>query len=854
MPTTNNLSKDQALNPQISEEGGNRPLENWGEGKKEPLTLVRSELSTTPNTRLSEVAKTKTEMVSKTKIGLEDRGIVKGENEEHLSQEEIKKYSHFPIYTEIRWLAEWSLRQIRKLSPFTAKNEVESLNLIFFEITTPRDNEIEIAAAEQMFANLAGLYRGGIFHFLKKQVSLSLELVADSSFIRFVVGCPLEVKSFVEKQIHGSYPTAEITEIPEYNPFKKEGFVAMRQLVTSGPTYYSIQTYKDLEKEVDPLNAITSSLSKLNLGESIVIQICLSPAGPHWQAKGQKVIFKSKNIDPEKRQYVLDEKIVEGINKKIAKLGFYAVVRIVASSPDKASAENHAQNVSSSFEQFSVPHLASFSHSRLWVQKWFMHDFLYRHTPRFLHNTVLSTEELATIYHFPGKKVQTPNIKWLLSKTGAPPQNLPTEGLYVGVSTYRAVEKPIYLKADDRRRHMYIIGQTGTGKSELLKLLARQDINEGRGLAFIDPHGDAVEDLLKTIPERRIDDVIYFDPGDIQRPPGLNILEAESEEGKHLAINSFIAFLYKVYDPNRTGIMGPRLERAIRNVMLTAMSEPGNTMVEVLRLLIDPAYANSKLPLIQDPLVKRYWTDELARTSDFHKSETLGYFASKFDRFVTEKLMRNIIGQSTSSFNFRKVMDEKKILLVNLSKGRVGEENSNFLGLVLVPRLLISAMSRVDQPEEDRSDFYLYVDEFQNFATPDFVQILSEARKYRLNLTVANQFIGQLEENIKDAVFGNVGTTVSFRVGADDAEYLEHQFEPFFSKSDLLNSPVGHAYIRLLIAGQPSTPFSMKVDWDKISAVKKDSGLAEKIKQISRSKYGRDAKLVDEEIRMRSGL
>lgn len=288
--------------------------------------------------------------------------------------------------------------------------------------------------------------------------------------------------------------------------------------------------------------------------------------------------------------------------------------------------------------------------------------------------------------------------------------------------------------------------------------------------------------------------------------------------------------------------------------MLTAMSEPQNTVVEVLRLLTDPSFAQSKLPIVQDPLVKRYWTDELARTSDFHKSEVLGYFVSKFDRFVTEKLMRNILGQSTSSFNFRGVMDERKILLVNLSKGKIGEENSNFLGLILVPRLLFAAMSRADLKEEERADFHLYVDEFQNFATPDFVQILSEARKYRLNLTVGNQFIGQLDDKIKDAVFGNVGTTVVFRVGADDAEYLEHQFEPYFDKSDLINIPVGHAYIRLLVDGQPSNPFSMEVDWKVISSVKKDEALEAKIKALSRLKYGREAGLVEEEIRTRAGL
>ena len=425
----------------------------------------------------------------------------------------------------------------------------------------------------------------------------------------------------------------------------------------------------------------------------------------------------------------------------------------------------------------------------------------------------------------------------------------------MGKSVFRGVEAKIHQTIGDRRRHTYILGQTGVGKSEFLKMLAVQDIREGRGIAFIDPHGDAVEDILTKIPPERAEDVIYFDPGDIERPMGLNILEAKSEEEKHLIVNSFIALLYKMYDPNHSGIMGPRLERAIRNVMLTAMNEEGSSMVEVLRLLISPEFAKEKIPMITDPMVKRYWTEELAQTSDFHKSETLGYFVSKFDRFVTEKIMRNIIGQSYSAFNFREVMDQQKILLVNLSKGKIGEENSNFLGLILVPRLLVAAMSRsVDTKEEDRKDFFLYVDEFQNFATPDFATILSEARKFKLALVVANQYISQMDEKVKNAVFGNVGTTVSFRVGVQDADFMAHRYEPVFNTVDLMNIPVGNCYIQMLINGAPSSPFSMAVDWEMITKTPKNQEVADMIKQLSRLKYGRDKDVVEAEIRMRAKL
>lgn len=402
---------------------------------------------------------------------------------------------------------------------------------------------------------------------------------------------------------------------------------------------------------------------------------------------------------------------------------------------------------------------------------------------------------------------------------------------------------------------MYIIGQTGTGKSQLLMFMAQQDIKAGKGLAVIDPHGTDVDDLLETIPPERAEDVILFDVGDVERPLGLNILEAETEGQKHMIINAFIAMLYKLYDPNRQGIMGPKLERAIRNVMLTAMVDKESTLVDVLRLMIDPEHVKKFLPNLTDPLVKRYWTDEVAKTSDFHKSESMGYFVSKFDRFVTERIMRNILGQPKSAINFSKVMAEKKILLVDLSKGKIGEENSNFLGLILVPRILASAMGRHTLiGKEEFPDFYLYVDEFQNFATPDFATILSEARKYKLNLIVANQFIGQLTDEIKDAVFGNVGTLATFRVGADDAEYLEHHFQPQFTQSDLINIPVGNYYLRLLVNGQPTVPFSVDLKWDEIKGVKKYEGIADKIREMSRQRYGTPVKEVEKYVNLRAGF
>jgi hypothetical protein len=380
-------------------------------------------------------------------------------------------------------------------------------------------------------------------------------------------------------------------------------------------------------------------------------------------------------------------------------------------------------------------------------------------------------------------------------------------------------------------------------------------MKEGKGLCFIDPHGDAVEDLLKRVPPERAEDVIFFNPFDTDRPMGINLLEAKTEDQKHFAATSVINMMYKLFDPYKTGIVGPRFEHAVRNAMLTVMCEEGSTFIEVMRVLTDAKYVQEILPKVTDPIIRRYWTDQIAQTSDFHKSEVLDYITSKFGRFVTNKMIRNIIGQSTSSFSFRDVMDQGKILFVNLAKGSLGEENSSFLGLILVPRILMAAMSRTDMPEEQRRDFFLYVDEFQNFATPDFAQILSEARKYRLSLTVANQFIGQIDDEVKNAIFGNVGTLMCYRVGVSDAGYLAKEFTPVFNEDDLLNIEKYHVYIKTIVNNEPVPPFSMSLQKD---FAKWKAGInpkmAEIITEMSRLRYGRDVRLVDTEIARRARL
>lgn len=737
--------------------------------------------------------------------------------------------------------------------------EKASLEYVLLQIAVPRDNEVKIDAAEQMFASLHSIYDGTFFSFLKPREYLSFEIVAKTEDIRFYVAVPHHSMDLVEKQIHGAYPGADIKEVEEYNIFTKDGEVAFASLVPAGQSYMPIRIYRDLP--VDPLSSITSVLAKMQQHEAAAIQILVQPTGSKWKDKGHSFLSSTKKneANPEKASFSVDHKTMEAVEQKIAKPGFNVTIRIVVCAPTLHDAEQHLHNIESAFHQFGSDK-NHFDLGRLLFKPFFIKDFIYRYfpvinLPFFKRFGVLNTDELATLYHFPNKSIETAHIHWVNAKRAPAPSQIPQSGMYIGKSKYRGVERPIFVSEDDRRRHTYIIGKTGTGKSQLLEEMIIQDIEAGKGVGVIDPHGELIMGVLKRIPPSRAEDVIYFDPADTERPLGLNMLEAYTEEQKHFVVTSIVGLMYKLYDPQKTGIIGPRFEHAVRNAMLTVMSEPGNTFIEVVRVLTDSAFVQELLPKVKDPIIRRYWTDQIAQTSDFHKSEVLDYIVSKFGRFVTNKLMRNIIGQSESSFNFRKVMDEGKILLCNLSKGTLGEENSNFLGLILVPRILISALSRQDVPEDKRRDFFLYVDEFQNFATPDFAQILSEARKYRLSLTVANQFIGQMEEEVKNAVFGNVGTVVAFRVGVTDANYLQHEFQPTFTETDLINVEKFNAYVKTIVQNEPVKPFSVDLskNMSEVKA-KQNTQIARAIVQLSRLKYGRSRELIEAEISQRARL
>lgn len=734
--------------------------------------------------------------------------------------------------------------------------EKRSLELVTLMVAVPEDNEVKIDAMEQIISSLSSLYKGAKFDFLQileVQPSVCLEIFGTSEDIRFYISIPKKYQDLIEKQIYSVYAGAGITVVDEPNIYPEEGKVEYCWLGIKKTPFYPLKTYKEIP--TDPLAAVTSALSKLSPGESVAIQLVLSPTNGTWAKSGKGFVSATKKSEanPEKASYKVDARQLEAIDSKSSKAGFETAIRIVSIAPSTELAKTNMSNVKACFGQFESS-WNKLSSRKIRFKNLFLEDFIYKYPVMYWHKgkTILSTDEIASIFHFPNRGVETPNIYWLKSKNAPAPTDSPQEGIYIGENDYRGIQKKFHVTTKDRQRHFYIVGQTGVGKSWLLANMALQDIKAGKGVCFIDPH-DTYEMILERIPPERVEDVIYFDPGMVDRPMGFNVMECEREDQKDFVTSSIINLMYKLYDPYKTGIVGPRFEHAIRNIMLTVMTEPEATFIEIVRCLTDPSYVQQLLPKVNDPMVKRYWTDQIANTNEFHKSEVLDYIVSKFGRFITNTMMRNIIGQSTSSFNFRKAMDEGKILIINLAKGNIGEENSAFLGLVLIPKILMAAMSRQDTPEPLRKDFYLYVDEFQNFATQDFAVIMSEARKYHLNLCVGNQFISQMDDEIKNAVFGNVGSVCSFRVGISDASFLVNQFKPTFNEHDLLNLPVGHTYLKTMVNGIPQSPFSLNITADE---VKKPGNpeMAEMIKKLSSLKYGRPREIVESEIGKRARL
>jgi hypothetical protein len=751
-----------------------------------------------------------------------------------------------------------------------------------------------IAPIESFMANLAGMKaeRGWNAFWTGRRDHFAFEIVANEGVISFYVTVADDMRQFVEQQIQAQYPDAFIEERQDYNIFGPKSVVAGLSFKFKKDYFFPIKTYQDMES--DPLNALTNSLSKFRdvKGGGAAIQYILRSAHPKWhyaatrlarEVRAGRKLFsatrmagdspisstffmvaqarrKTKN-DEERSQMPtqplsqFEEEALAKVQQKSSKSGFEANIRIVVAVDDETQANTQLAGIADAFSQYAGYEYGNgFERVKPRNLDKFLNDFIYRN---FIEHKkiILNTEEVSSMFHFPLPQAETPNILWLTSKQASAPVAMPTEGLILGHNEYRGEDQIVRIKDEDRRRHTYVIGKSGVGKSVLISNMAKQDIEAGHGVCVVDPHGDLVETILGYIPDSRLDDVIYFDPSDTERPMGLNMLEYGDDSQKDFAVQEMIAIFEKLFPPE---MIGPMFEHNMRNVMLTLMADkehPGS-IIDIPSMFTNDAFQKYKVSKLTDPAVKQFWEKEMAKTSDFHKSEMLGYLISKVGRFVENEMLRNIIGQPKSAFDFREVMDNKKILLINLAKGKTGEVNSALLGLIIVSKLQMAAMARADLPEDKRHDFYLYIDEFQNFVTDSIATILSEARKYRLDLIIAHQYIGQLVDEkqntqIRDAVFGNVGTLVSFKIGVEDAEVIAQEFAPIFNEYDVINIDKYQAYIKLLIDNAASKPFQMST----YPPGSIDPNKAAKIKEYSRIKYGVDKAAVEKDIydRMKLG-
>lgn len=749
----------------------------------------------------------------------------------------------------------------------------------------------EIGAMEQLLSSLSSIKdtRSLVNRLVYGSPNITFEIAnsAKSEEIVFYMALPKKYKESVEKQIHSFFPNAVLEKVSDYNIFFPGSVTCASVLKLKNKYTLPIKTYEKLE--IDPLNAMANALSRLEtVSEGAALQIVLKPAGTAWRSKGIHIAHQmqqgkrlsdvqahpmlkvgremtsafhgalSSSQEPgmkkEDKPVQLtpeEQELVKGIEGKSSKIGFHVNIRLVASAATKERAQMILGQLENAFTQYENGNINCFKIAKR-MNKDIAYNYIFRNFQED-ESVILNTEEIASIFHLPISVTEAPKIKWLKSNAAAPPLNIPEEGMTLGYNDYRGAKTVIKISEKDRRRHLYTIGQTGTGKSNFLQEMAKQDAKDGKGFCFIDPHGDAIEDILTAIPKERAEDVIVFDPSDVERPFGLNMMEYDPAhpEQKTFVINEMIGIFDQLYDLKSTG--GPMFEQYMRNAMLLIMEDPesGSTLMEIPKVLSDEEFRKMKLSRCTNPIVIDFWTKEAEKAGgEASLANMVPYITSKLTTFISNDMMRPIIAQQKSTINFREVMDNKKILLINLSKGRIGEINARLLGMVVVGKILMNAMARVDTPEDERKDFYLYMDEFQNVTTNSIAQILSEARKYRLCLVLAHQFIAQLKEEISKAVFGNVGSMVILRVGAEDAEFLEKQFAPTFSARDLVNVDNYHGFAKILINNVLTKPFNIGF----YPPTKGDQEIANALKELSRLKYGRDKDIVNREILERTKL
>lgn len=746
----------------------------------------------------------------------------------------------------------------------------------------------KLSNAEAMMNSIAGLsaQKGWKADLFGRTDYYSFEIVFKNNLIYFYVAAPREHLQFIKEQVTAQFPTASVEDEEDYNIFQPEGVIEGMELKFAKEYIYPLKTYKDIE--TDSLSSMTNSLSKLPEGTGAAIQFLTRSANPRWHKWGQKAASKAsqgkklteaikeakhgKNPivemmelmkpadkkEGEKKEYRLsqmEQEAVKKIEEKSAKNGLETNIRIVVAAPTEATARMAMDNVYNSFSQFNINQFGNAFKKGKFKKDSLIQNFIFREFNE-KNIMIMNAEEAGSIFHFPLPHIETPNIAWLSSRRVGLPSGMPTEGTLLGYNDYRGVKTPVYMKMKDRHRHMYVIGMTGSGKSKLLDMMCINDIKAGRGVCFIDPHGDDTDLILANIPKERMNDVIVLDPSDAERPLALNMLEYQNFDQRNFVVNEVFNIFDKLYDLKATG--GPMFEQYMKNAMLLIMEDPdsGMTLLEVSRVLSDDDFRAYKLSKCKTQVVKNFWEKEAQKAGgDASLANMVPYITSKMAPFFANDLIRPIISQQKSSFNFREAMDTQKILIIQLQKGKIGDINAFLLGMIIVGKLLGAALSRSDTPEDQRKEFFLYIDEFQNFLTDSIESILSEARKYKLCLHIAHQYVGQLtrangDVKIRNAIFGNVGSKVVFRIGTEDAEALVKEFKPVFNEYDLLNQPALSAIGKLLVNQANVRPFNIKMidmkEWNH-----EDSVLAREIKQISKMKYGTPRQEIEDEVNAR---
>jgi DNA helicase HerA-like ATPase len=772
----------------------------------------------------------------------------------------------------------------------------KDLHMTLYEVSLPEsENEGEkekplrelISSMEQFYAGLSSIADS---HTTNGHYAIEMAVSEDREELVFYIAVPSEKAALFEKHLLSIFPRAQLREErSDFNIFVDKGDTRVSYATFSAEELLPIKSYHDFD--YDPLNILVNAFSKLlPEGEGAAVQFVVKPQGDRYVRRYRKIIEKmekgkklreamrevpdsiagealnifrefatvAKSIKPEDELKEHDVKYIEQtaidqIHKKIESPVLGVNVRIAVSAKGARRAEEILHELESSFNQFenTLGNRLKFERVRPSSLREAIELFAYREFSSG-ESLPLSLRELTTLIHLPSTGTESPQLKQAKAGSAPAPIGLPQEGTLMGVNDFRNAQTKIYMTDEDRLRHLYVIGQTGTGKTSLLKNMIIQDIERGAGICMIDPHGSDIEDILANIPESRQDDVIYFDPAYTERVMGLNMLEYDPRfpEQKTFVVNELLAIFKRLYAATPEA-MGPAFEQYFRNSTMLVMEDPatGNTLLDIARVLSDQGYRNVKLSRSKNPVINQFWREIATQAQgEAALANIVPYITNKFDTFTTNEIMRPIISQERSAFNFREIMDEKKILLVNLSKGRLGEINANLIGLILVGKILMAALSRVDTlGKKELPPFYLYIDEFQNITTDSISAILSEARKYKLSLTVAHQFIAQLDQRIREAVFGNVGSMAVFRVGAEDADFLKAQFEPVFSARDIMNIDNFNCYLRLLSKGVPQKPFNIQTMRPKEGNRER----AEYLKKLSYLSFGRPRDVVEHEIAAR---